>query len=78
MAFGLADGNTERQEQLLARLSDPQTVESLNKLLDRMDIIVLAVEALDGFLSRADTIADNVSDSVGDLRTRSRNLGRPG
>lgn len=69
MAFGLADGNTERTEQLLARLSDPQTVESLNKLLDRMDIIVFAVEALDGFLSRADTIADNVSDSVGDLRT---------
>ncbi|MCO4099216.1 MAG: DUF1641 domain-containing protein [Gemmatimonas sp.] len=69
MAFGLADGNTERQEQLLARLSDPQTVESLNKLLDRMDIIVFAVEALDGFLRRADTIADNVSDSVGDIRT---------
>lgn len=69
MAFALADGNTERQEQLLARLSDPQTVESLNKLLDRMDVIVFAVEALDGFLSRADTIADNVSDSMGDLRT---------
>ncbi len=69
MAFALADGNTERQEQLLARLSDPQTVESLNKLLDRMDIIVFAVEALDGFLGRADTIADNVAESVGDLRT---------
>ncbi|MCZ8204214.1 DUF1641 domain-containing protein [Gemmatimonas sp.] len=78
MAFGLADGNTERQEQLLARLSDPQTVESLNKLLDRMDIIVFAVEALDGFLSRADTIADNVSDSVGDIRTLMTESGTTG
>ncbi len=78
MAFALADGNTERQEQLLARLSDPQTVESLNKLLDRMDIIVFAVEALDGFLSRADVIADNVTDSVGDLRTLMAESGTTG
>jgi hypothetical protein len=78
MAFALADGNTERQEQLLARLSDPQTVESLNKLLDRMDIIVFAVEALDGFLGRADTIADNVADSVGDLRTLMTESGTTG
>jgi uncharacterized protein YjgD (DUF1641 family) len=78
MAFALADGNTERQEQLLARLSDPQTVESLNKLLDRMDIIVFAVEALDGFLGRADTIADNVSESVGDFRTLMTESGTSG
>lgn len=78
MAFALADGNTERQEQLLARLSDPQTVESLNKLLDRMDVIVFAVEALDGFLGRADTIADNVSASVGDIRTLMTESGTTG
>lgn len=69
MAFALADGHTERQEQLLARLSDPQTVDSINRLLDRLDIVVFAVEALNGFLGRADTIAENVSHSVGDLRT---------
>ncbi|MDX2183893.1 MAG: DUF1641 domain-containing protein [Gemmatimonadaceae bacterium] len=69
MAFALTDGNTERQEQLLARLADPQTAESLNRLLDRMEVIVFAADALDGFLRRADIIADNVSDSVGDLRT---------
>jgi uncharacterized protein YjgD (DUF1641 family) len=69
MTFAVADGNTERQEQLLARLSDPQVVDSLNRLLDRMDLIVFAVEALDGVLRRADTIADNVADSVGDLKT---------
>ena len=61
-----------------AGTSDPQTVESLNKLLDRMDIIVFAVEALDGFLSRADVIADNVTDSVGDLRTLMAESGTAG
>ena len=69
MALSLADGNTERQEQLLMRLSDERTIEALNKLLDRLDVIVFAVEALDGFLGRANDVADNVSASVGDLRT---------
>ena len=78
MAFALADGNTERQEQLLARLSDPQTMDSLNKLLDRLDIVVFAVDALNGFLGRADTIADNVSASVGDLRTLMTESGTTG
>lgn len=78
MAFALADGNTERQEQLLARLSDPQVVDSLNRLLDRMDLIVFAVEALDGVLRRADTIADNVADSVGDLKTLMQESGSTG
>jgi hypothetical protein len=78
MAFALADGNTERQEQLLARLSDPNTVDALNRLLDRLDVIVFAVEAVDGVLRRADTIADNVSDSMGDLKTLIRESGSDG
>jgi hypothetical protein len=68
MGITLVDGDASRQEQLLARLAEPQTAEALNKLLDRLEIIVFATEALDGFLHRADIISDSVSESVGDLR----------
>jgi uncharacterized protein YjgD (DUF1641 family) len=53
-------------------------VDSLNRLLDRMDLIVFAVEALDGLLRRADTLADNVADSMGDLKTLMRESGSSG
>ncbi len=56
------------QEQLQARLSDPRTVDSLNRLLDHVDTISASMEMLEGFLRRGDQIADNVSDSVEDLR----------
>jgi hypothetical protein len=68
MGMTLVDGDAARQEQLLARLSEERTAEALNRLLDRLEIIVFATEALDGFLHRADIISDSVSESVGDLR----------
>ena len=56
------------QEQLQARLSDPQTVTSLNRLLDHLDTISASVEMLEGFLRRGNEIADNVSSTVDDFR----------
>jgi hypothetical protein len=56
------------QEQLLARLSEEKTIDSLNRLLDRLDVIAFAADALSGFLSRADVVAESVASSVADLK----------
>ncbi|HEY0163671.1 MAG TPA: DUF1641 domain-containing protein [Edaphobacter sp.] len=56
------------QEQLAARLADPATMDSLNRLIDRLDVISVSVEMLDGFFRRGDQIADNVSDSIAEFR----------
>lgn len=56
------------QERLQQRLSDPQTAEILLQILDKLDVIALTVNSLDGFLRRGDEIMDNVSAGVHDLR----------
>lgn len=61
------------QEQLLARLSDEKTIDGLNRLLDRLDVIAFAADALSGFLSRADVVAESVASSVADLKKMTGN-----
>lgn len=56
------------REELMARLDDPKTVEGLNRLLDRLDLLVLAAESADGFLRRSEDIADSVSGSLAELK----------
>lgn len=68
MGIALPTPPTAAQEQLLARLSDERTVDALNRLIDRLDVLAFAVEALDGLLRRADTVTESVADSLGDLR----------
>ncbi|WP_432840233.1 DUF1641 domain-containing protein [Dactylosporangium sp. CA-092794] len=53
---------------LLARLAEPRTVESLNRLLDHLDLLAVLVVGLDGLLSRGDTIADSIGEAVRELR----------
>jgi len=59
---------TTQQERLQQRLSNPETTEALIKLLDKLDLILLTVDSIDGFLSRGDQIIENISDSVHDVR----------
>jgi hypothetical protein len=59
---------TSPQEQLQARLADPKTVDALNRLLDRLDVVAAAVEMVDGFVHRAPEIVDNIADEVQTLR----------
>lgn len=68
MGITLPPPSTTAQEQLLARLSEEKTVEALNRLLDRLDVIAFVAEALDGFLGRANVVADSVASSMADLR----------
>lgn len=56
------------QEQLQSRLADPKTVDSLNRLLDQVDLIAFSFEALDGFLRRSEVVAASLTASVAELR----------
>lgn len=68
MATSLDHGASNAQELLAERLSDPRTVESLLRLLDRLDVIAFTAEALEGFLKRAEVVADSIAQGVADLR----------
>ena len=56
------------QERLQERLSDPETVESLNHLLDRLDVIAFSFDAVEGFLRRAEVVIDSLASGLGELR----------
>ncbi|MEM8961732.1 MAG: hypothetical protein AAGD38_09650 [Acidobacteriota bacterium] len=56
------------QERLQERLNDPQTVDSLNRLLDRLDVITFSFDALEGFLQRAEVVIDSLTSGVNELR----------
>lgn len=56
------------QERLHQRLSDPHTAEILLQILDKLDLIALTVDSIDGFLGRGDEIIESVSEGVHELR----------
>ena len=58
------------QERLQARLNDPHTVESLNRLLDRLDVIAFSVDALEGFVRRAEVVVESLASGLAELRPR--------
>ncbi|MEZ5285152.1 MAG: DUF1641 domain-containing protein [Vicinamibacterales bacterium] len=62
-----AAGVATPQDRLQARLSDPATVDSLNRLLDRVDLMAFMLDAVDGFLRRGDTVVDSVSAGVREI-----------
>lgn len=68
MGIALPPTTSAAQEQLLARLGEEKTVDALNRLLDRLEVITFVADALEGFLARANTVAESVADSVADLK----------
>ena len=66
--LGVVEGPASARQELLARLERPETTEGLNRLLDRLDVMVLAADAANEFLERSDVIADSVSESLSELR----------
>lgn len=60
--------NKARLDLLADRLSDPKTLDALNRLLDRLDVIAFSVEALEGFIGRAQVVADSVAQGLAQLR----------
>lgn len=61
-------GALTAQERLQERLADPRTVEALDRLLDRLDVIAFTAEALESFLRRAEVVSDSVASGLADLR----------
>ena len=53
---------------LQQRLSDPRIAEGLSRLLDRIDSVSFAVEAVEGFVARGDVIAESVAQTVNEMK----------
>lgn len=63
---------------LAVRLSDPKVAESLAAILDRLDLVVLLVDSLNGLLSNSETILNSVLDSAIDARATLEGTGAMG
>ena len=68
-AAAAIDVDELEQSRILERLTDPQTLELLNRLLDRLPMAAFLLESLEEFIARGDTIAENLADAVSELRT---------
>ena len=62
------------RSHLLERLTEPQTLATLNQLLDKLPLLAMMVESLDGFVRRGDTIAENVAGMVRELKLSERKI----
>ena len=66
--------STASLDDLLAKLSEPSTVASLNAILDHADLLAMTVHAMDGFFVRGDIIADSLAAGLGELRVAGENI----
>ncbi len=55
------------KSHVLQRLTEPETLKTLNQLLDQLPLAAFMLEALEGFIGRGDTIAENLADAVHEL-----------
>ncbi|MEM6671358.1 MAG: DUF1641 domain-containing protein [Planctomycetota bacterium] len=62
------NGHATALDELKRQLDDPAQVELLRDIFAKLDVVQLSLTALDGALRRAETLTDNVADSVGDVR----------
>jgi uncharacterized protein YjgD (DUF1641 family) len=69
----MATASLSPSEQLQARLAEPRTVEALNRLLDRLDVLAFSAEMMDSFFRRSSEVADSVADSVAEVRQLAKN-----
>lgn len=60
--------NSPEFQKLLDVLSTPETLEAIIVLMENMDKLAFAVEAIDGFLQRGDVIIESVAASVKDAK----------
>jgi hypothetical protein len=53
---------------LIDRLGDPKTIENIQTVLSKLEIVAFALTAIDGFAKRGDEITDSVRESLEDVR----------
>ncbi len=56
------------ESKVLQRLTEPQTLATLNRLLEKLPLLDFLLESVEGFINRGETVADNLSDAIGDLK----------
>lgn len=56
------------QSGLVDKLGDPKTIESIKALIERLELAVFTLEALDGWLRRGEEIATSLAEGAADLR----------
>ncbi len=54
---------------VVERLSDPRTLDTLDRLLNHLPLLTVIVEGFDEFVRHGDTIADSVAEGVRELRS---------
>ncbi len=54
--------------RLQERLSEPETVDNLLRILDKLELVAFTLNAADGFLHRAEELGDNLSDTIEEAR----------
>lgn len=65
---GTGAPNTKLPPALVDRLADPRVADSLGALLDRLDVVVLLVDSIDGLLAHSETILDSAVESAEEAR----------
>jgi exonuclease VII small subunit len=55
-------------QRLLEQLNNPRTIETMSRLLERLELAAFALEAADGLLRRGEQIADNLSEAIGEAK----------
>ena len=63
-----ANGRHSALDELQAQLDDPAKVALLQEVFSKLDVIAFSLDAVDGTLRRAETLADNVADGVQEAR----------
>ena len=66
-AAGAMDVDELARSHVLERLTDPQILETLNRLLDRLPLAAFLLESVEGFIARGETITDNLAEAFGEL-----------
>jgi hypothetical protein len=67
-AAGTMDVDALTRSHILERLTDHETLNTLNRLLDQLPLAAFLMESLEGFIGRGETIADNLADAFGELK----------
>ncbi len=64
-----ADTKLQGSELLQQRLNDPLVAKGIARLLDRIESVSFAVEAVEGLVARGEVIIDSITDALTNFET---------
>jgi len=66
-AAGSLDVENLAESGVLERLTDPQTLATVNRMLDQLPLAAFLLEAVEGFIGRGETIAENLAEGAREM-----------